>query len=147
MTMRIADWLHRYRLIPWLVIALFLPVGLWPASWWFEVKEINFSNTRQGEAIVMAVDRKVNRGFKGQWSVTVRQWDGAGWLTYCNASGASNYRTESRFPVPLTLKWWTDGQCHELPVGRYKVTTSWEIDAAVLGKSITIDSNIFEVRP
>ena len=147
MTGRIANWLHHYRLIPWVVMALFLPIGLWPAFWWLEVRDINLSNARQGAPIVMAVDRDIHRAFRGHWSVTVRQWDGAGWVTYCNASGSSNYRADARFPVPLTLRWWTDGQCYDLSPGRYRITTRWVIDTTLPDKTVTADSNVFEVLP
>lgn len=147
MNRKIVDWLHHYRFVPWLVTLVFLPIGLWPPSWWLEVRDINLANARQGEPIVMAVDRTISRAFRGHWSVTVRQWDGVGWVTYCNASGSSNYRADARFPVPLTLKWWTDGQCHDLSPGRYKLTTRWVIDTVLPDKVVSVDSTIFEVLP
>jgi hypothetical protein len=146
MTRKIADWLHHYRTIPWVVIVLLLPAGLWPASWWMDVRDVSLSDSRHGEQIVMTVDRQVHHAFRGHWSVTVRQWDGAGWVTYCNAQGSSNYRADARFPVPLTLKWWTDGQCYDLSPGRYRITTRWVIDTALPDKEVTVDSNVFEVR-
>ena len=147
MTRSIANWLHHYRIIPWAVIFVFLPIGLWPASWWLEVRDVNVSDAQKGEPVVMAVDRSIHRAFRGHWSVTVRQWDGAGWVTYCNAQGSSNYRADARFPVPLTLKWWTDGQCYDLSPGRYKLTTRWVIDTSLPDKAVAVDSNVFEVRP
>lgn len=146
MTRRIADWLYAYRLIPWLVTGALLPALLWPASWWFVVDSVHVRNTWQGEPVGMIVDRQIKRPFRGAWQATIRKWDGSGWVTWCNASGASNYATEAKFPQNLTLKWWTDGQCHPLPSGRYKMQTSWTIKAPIQDKSIIVDSNVFEVE-
>ena len=146
MTRRIADWLYSYRLIPWLITAALLPALMWPASWWFDVKSIHVQNTWSGERIGMIVDRKINRPFRGEWQVTIRSWDGSGWVTWCNASGASHYATEAKFPKMLTLDWWTNGQCHPLPSGRYMMQTSWRIAAPVQDKMVSVDSNVFEVE-
>ena len=146
MTRRIADWLYTYRLIPWLVTVALLPALLWPASWWFEVQSVHVQNTWGGERIGMIVDRRINRPFRGEWQVTIRSWDGSGWVTWCNASGASHYATEAKFPKMLTLDWWTNGQCHPLPSGRYMMQTSWRIAAPVQDKMVSVDSNVFEVE-
>lgn len=143
-----ADWLYAYRWWPWLVILLFLPPMVWPSSWWLDVRTVHIADTRVGDTPVMLVDREVRRSFQGQWNVTIRQWDGAGWLTYCNATGRSNYRAGARFPEPLTLQWWGDGQCHPLPRGKYRVSTHWVIatDAPLPDKHVTAESNIFAVE-
>lgn len=149
MTRTVVDWMHTYRVWPYLVTLLFLPLLLWPTSYWIEVRDIVVRSNSVGQPLSMVVDRTVNRPFLGIWQVTIRQWDGAGWLTWCNASGSSNYRPDARYPVNLSLQWWTDGQCHPIPQGRYKVTTAWRIEGAGIlpNKVVTIDSNIFEVTP
>lgn len=141
----VVDWLHRFQAIPWAVAGLLLPVLMWPASWWFEVRAVDVKSAHFGEPVEMAVDRSINRSFAGKWSVTVRQWDGSGWVAWCNATGQSNYREGARFPVPLTLKWWTDGQCTPLPAGRYKLTTAWLIDTMLPDKTVVVDSNVFQI--
>lgn len=149
MTRTVADWLYRYRWWPWLVTILLLPLMLWPASYWLDVQAIVVRSAQVGQPLSMVVDREVRRPFLGNWHVTIRQWDGAGWLTWCNASGKSNYRKDARYPKDLALQWWTDGQCHPLPPGRYKVTTAWTIqnEGLVPDKIVVADSNIFEVTP
>lgn len=148
MTRTVADWLYRFRWWPWLVTLLLLPPMLWPAAWWIQVKDVMISSAAYGNPLPMVVDREVLRPFLGEWQVTIRQWDGAGWLTWCNASGRSNYRPDTRYPRNLSLQWWTDGQCHPLPVGRYRVTTAWTVEGDLLpDKRIVVDSNIFEVTP
>ena len=148
MTREIADWFHRYRWWPWLVILTLLPGILWPGSYWIDVRTHQIASTVVGESPVMLVDQTISHPFYGAWSATIRQWDGGGWTTWCNANGTSNYRPESRFPKVLTLKWWTDEQCHPLPQGRYKVTTRWTVrtPAPLPDKDVVVDSNIFEVR-
>lgn len=142
------DWLHRFRLIPWFMMALLIPPQVWPASWWLDVRSVIVSDVRVGEQTVLVAERKVKRAFRGAWNATIMQWDGYGWVTFCNAYGSGNYRTEARFPVPLTLKWWTDAQCHELPAGRYKMHTTWRVlDLPLMpDKIVEVDSNVWEVR-
>lgn len=149
MTRTVADWLHLYRWWPWLFTLLLLPPLAWPASWWFAVEGVVVAATPAGASPHMTVDREIKRPFRGSWQSTIRQWDGLGWVTWCNAQGASNYRPDSRFPKDLDLRWWTDGQCHPIPAGRYKITTTWIIQDIqwMPDKAITIDSNIFEVTP
>lgn len=149
MTRSAADWLYRYRWWPWLVTLLVLPLQLWPAAYWFDVRAVHIASATVGEPLPMLVDRDVKRPFRGQWHATIRQWDGVGWVTWCNAEGKSNYRPEAKLPRNLALQWWTDGHCHPLPVGRYKVTTTWTIiDVPLMpDRSTSIDSNLFEVRP
>ena len=145
----LADWLYRYRWWPWLITLLILPMQLWPASYWLDVKTVHIKSAKFDTPLLMLVDRTVSRPFLGQWHATIRQWDGDGWVTWCNADGKSNYRPEARLPANLSLKWWTDGQCHPLAVGRYKVTTTWTIFGGDMlpDKSVTVDSNIFFVEP
>lgn len=129
-------------------LALLGVLHLWPASWWFDVRSVTVANAKQGGMVAMLIDRDIRRPFRGRWYVTLRQWTDGGWLTLCNATGASNYLPEARFPRRLDLRWWTDGQCRPLPPGRYHITTSWTIEtpAFLPDKTITVDSNIFEVR-
>ena len=149
MTREQADWLHRYRWIPWLVILIVLPLKLWPASFWFDIRTVQIGTVPAGQPIPMLVEREIKRPFYGRWHATIRQWDGAGWVTWCNAEGGANYKPEARYPKNLSLQWWTDGACHPLPTGRYKVTTSWTVQSPIMLSSPTteLDSNVFEVTP
>lgn len=149
MTRSVADWLYHYRWWPWGITVLFLPLLVWPASYWMEVRDVEIRSAPFGQPLPMVVDREIKRPFLGSWHVTIRQWDGLGWLTWCNADGRSNYRADARFPRDLALQWWTDGQCHPLQAGRYRVTTTWTIHSSgfLPDKTVTADSNIFEVTP
>ena len=149
MTRSIADWLYRYRWWPWVITALLLPLQLWPASWWLDVRSVNIRSAPVGEPLLMMVERTVKRDFRGSWNVTLRRWDGNGWVTWCNATGRTNYRNEATLPKNLALQWWTDGACHPLPVGRYKTSTSWSIESPSFmpNKTTVAESNVFEVLP
>lgn len=149
MTRRIIDWLYVRRWFPWAVMLLLLPPALLPPSFWLDVQSVTIHSAHVGAPISMTVEREVKRSFRGSWNVTIRQWDGGGWVTWCNASGSSNYRAEAKFPKNLSLQWWTDGACQPVPVGRYKVTTTWIVrDIAPLpDKVVTAESNVFEVTP
>ena len=147
MTRKTADWLYKHRWWPWTLTLLLLPIQLWPPSFWLDIHSVVVSSVKVGNPVTMVVEREIKRPFRGAWNVTVRQWDGSGWVTYCNANGASNYRPDARFPKDLSLQWWTDGQCHPVPQGRYKITTTWIIRDIqwMPDKTVTADSNIFEV--
>ena len=148
MTRKTADWLHQYRWWPWLLTLLILPIQMWPPSFWLDIHSVSVSNTTVGNPVTMVVEREIKRPFRGAWNVTVRQWDGAGWVAYCNASGASNYRPDARFPLPLTMNWWTDNQCTNFDIGRYRITTTWRVlDIPWMhDRVISVDSNVFEVH-
>ncbi len=147
MTRELADWFHRYRWWPWAFMLLVLPPLMWPVTFWFDVNSVSVASAPAGSSLHMTVDREIKRPFRGSWQTTIRQWDGSGWVTRCNAQGASNYRPDSKYPRDLSLQWWTDGQCHPIPHGRYKITTTWVIGDIewMPEKTITVDSNVFEV--
>lgn len=120
-----------------------------PASLWMDVRSVHAMSAHAGECIVLAVDRTISRPFKGHWTVTIRQWDGAGWVPWHTYKGSLRYTPESEYPRPLTLAWWVDlKHCGFLPVGKWQFTTTWDIDPAswIPDKSITMKSNVFEVH-
>ena len=129
-------------------LAFYVAANLWPASSWLAVDRISIGNTLAGQPAPMVVTRTINRPFSGEWHVSVLRWEHTGWVSYCNASGASNYKTEAVLPDDLTLSRWTDGQCALLPEGRYTASTSWRIQPNLPflpSKFVLVDSNIFEV--
>lgn len=126
-------------------LSLLCVVYLWPASWWLEVRDVHVDDGA-GE-ITMTVDRTIKRAFSASWFTTLRRWDGGGWVVYCNASGEGAYLPGARFPVPLTLKWWTVGQCSNLFSGKYVMTTAWTIHLPGLpDKIVSVDSNPWTVQ-
>lgn len=124
-------------------------IQLWPSSFWFEVVSVRVFDAKVGESILMAVDRRINRDFSGSWIASVRRLDGGGWVSYCTATGRTNYAVDSRLPEPLTLRWWTHPECNPLPAGKYQMRTTWVIHGPNLlpDKTVQADSNIFQVNP
>lgn len=123
-------------------IASILPGG----SWWLDVDRVTVFDAPAGAAVVMEVDREVRRPFTADWRVLVRRWTGEGWLIVCTASGDGDYRPDDVLPSPLTLDWWTDGQCPHPPEGQIMVSTVWTINTALPGvRTVVAESNVFRV--
>jgi len=123
---------------------------LWPTSYWFEVRSVSAGPAVAQKAVPMVVDRSINQPFYGTWHVTVRRWSENGWFNYCTAWGTATYEAEATLPKELTLDWWTSGGCPVLDAGRYSISTSWRVDPdfpLVPIKTVSIESNIFEVTP
>ena len=126
---------------------------LWPASYWLEVRDVHVHNAIEGEQILMSVDRLIVRDFIGRYYVQVRivgEDDQTGHVL-CLGDGGGPYIVGSDLPDPITLGWWVSNQdCGALPVGRYRVATTWRIspDFPLLPqKYLTVFSNSFEVLP
>ena len=120
----------------------------WPASFWFDVNHIYVNDAVQGEEIVLAVDREINRPFFAEWAVLVRKLDVSQFRVYCTAHGQGDYRPDASFPEPLTLDWWSSEECADLQPGKYFITTSWNIRGynGFPDKIVSVESNVFEVR-
>jgi hypothetical protein len=129
----------------------YVTAHLWPTSSWMDVSRVSAGPARAVEPVPMNVAREIHRPFLGVWVVTVRKWsDSQGWVTYCAATGASQYREGAELPAKLTLDWWTGRSCPALTAGRYVVSTTWTITPAfsiLPEKQLSVDSNIFEVLP
>ena len=120
----------------------------WPASWWLTVDRVAVFDTLVPAEIVLFVDRAIHRPFVGEWSVLVRRFDEGEWTIVCAASGVSDYRPDAALPDPLTLDWWTNGQCGTPSPGRYLISTIWTIKGEQYGlpdKVVQALSNVFEV--
>lgn len=119
----------------------------WPASFWFDVQTVYVHDSKEDESVLMEVDRTIKRDFVGTWVVSVRKVDDGRREVVCYASSESNYRHGSDLPPVLTLGWWTNGRCDRLPVGKYVVSTDWNIHASDFwpSKRVSAESNVFEV--
>jgi hypothetical protein len=121
----------------------------WPASWWMDVRAVLALDSVHGAEVVLVVDRDVHREFYGEWAVAVRRRaaDGDNWQLVCTARGAKNYLPGDLLPDPLTLDWWTGGQCPNPPPGDILISTVWRIEAGFARDRILHrDSNIFRVH-
>lgn len=124
-------------------------IYFWPATYWLDVGSVRVFDAQAGKPVIMAVDRTIKRDFRGEWIASIRTMQNGKWVIFCNARGASNYAVDSAFPEPLTLKWWTYPDCNPLPAGKYMMRTAWVIkgDSFLPDKTLSADSNIFEVSP
>lgn len=141
---RVNAWMHSWPAFVLSVLwlgALGL-VHWWPASWWLEVRSVYVAPD-----LSMVVDRTIKRPFRGEWTASVRKWDG-GWISVCTATGSSPYKPDAKLPAKLDLSWWTDGGCNTLQPGKYMLTTAWTITGLGLlpDKVVSIDSQPFEVE-
>jgi len=125
-------------MIPW----------LWPMSYWYELKTVHINDYEAGTPGEMLVVGKVTRPFYGTRTVTIARFGGQRWEMHCVARNEYQFRPLNKLPQPLTLKWWTWGQCHPLPPGQYQLSTTVQIfeGQALFEKTISIESNIFTVH-
>lgn len=143
-------------LLQYMIAGLIVSIGLtaimwWPASWWFDVKTVHIADTPRGTPVEIIVDRSILRPLTGQYNVSIHVWSENAWVAYCNTpmSDPWEYKVGAKYPVPLTLKWWTAGRCHPLPPGQYQVTTRWRLSNLGIfpDKTFAVTSNIFEIKP
>jgi hypothetical protein len=129
-------------------LAAWATMGLWPTSWWLEVRSVYVGDAEAGEPVPMIVDRTIHRPFLGEWSVVVRKVSGGASETVCTAKGTTNYRPDSTLPDPLLLSWWAYPECDTLPAGVYILTTIWKVQGTTLlpPKYAKADSNPFTVQ-
>lgn len=120
----------------------------WPSSWWLTVRHVIAFDGPATAPVVMDVNRTIQRAFIADWSVLIRRWNGARWVVYCAANGGGEYRPDADLPDPVTLDWWTNGQCTTPVQGRYLISTVWTIRGGALpDKVVRAESNVFEVLP
>lgn len=126
----------------------FITLSLWPASFWLKVNEISVDDSFVGDTIVLNVDREILRPFYADWTVTIRENVNDGYVIRCYTQASTDYRTDAKFPEPLTLTWWSNGQCDKLKEGSYIMTTTWDIRPNIPGlpkKTLTVESNPFRI--
>ena len=137
------------------IAMLFIVLGWWamqvfpPATYYFEARHMIVPDAPTGAGVVLFVDRDIHRPVFGRWTVTVRRQAGEGWVQACApAHGSNNYLPESVLPDPLTLEWWTEGQCSLTEPGRYFITTTWAFEPRRLPgtrRSAPLVSNVFAI--
>lgn len=134
--------------VVFIVWIMFMSAALWPVSYWFSVGHIKVEDSLLDEPIIMDIDRTVKRPFYADWTVTVRKSVDDGYVIACLYKASTDYRTDAALPSPVTLNWWTNGECPITESGYYIVTTSWDIRPDILGlpkKVYTVESNVFRV--
>ncbi len=84
---------------------------------------------REGESAILTVDREIKRPLHMEFSVRVQVRRGTGWVDDCAmSSGVIAYSPDAELPDPVTLDWWTWGECPTLPAGPARIVTTWAPD-------------------
>lgn len=119
------------------------------ASLWFDLRSLQISDSRVGQAVQITYDREFYRDFDGAWRVLVWQVDRGERRSYCEASGSWGYRKAAP-EQHKDLAWLVDGEprCANLPAGAYAVEVKLTANpGSFVARSEAITSNVFEVRP
>ena len=140
-------------LAAWLLVIPFVLSHTIPASFWLEVRTVEFSDSVEGNPPRLAVDRTIHRAFRGSFDVDVKREAGSEFVTHCrrHSPGPFDYGSPpAPIPADADLRWWLDippnRDCAWLP-GRYIVETAWRIYLP-LGITLRVDrtSNIFTIH-
>ena len=105
----------------------------------FEVHEIYAQ--RAGTGADMYVDRTIKAPVQMSFVVRILGWTGAGWKQVCIMEGGPLlYRPDAVIDNPVSLDWWTNGKCPELPSGRAMIETTWKpVGLAPLTVSVEVE--------
>lgn len=149
MARRLIQMMHSWALF-WLAVGYLtfrVTAAAWPSSWWLDVDRVAVFDSIAGADVILEVDRTIHRSFVADWSVVVRSYEEGAWTVWCTARGTSDYRPDAALPDPLTLSWWTDGECTTPPPGRYLISTIWTVRGrgGLPDKLVQSVSNIFDV--
>lgn len=143
----INSWIFTWAAL--VIVAAWWGVHVLPrADHWAEFRSMVVADAPLGDPIIMEVDRIIHRPTFGEWHVVIRKQTRAGWSTFCTASGESDYSPDAALPDPLTLEWWTEGQCSLTEAGLYFIATTWRFQPPwVAGTRISppLVSNTFSI--
>ncbi len=90
----------------------------------FEVQSV--AAERQGDTAILHVDREIHQPLHMSFSVRVMSQGKRGWVETCAmSSGVIEYSPDNALPDPVTLDWWTWGECPTLPPGPARIITTW----------------------
>ena len=88
---------------------------------YFEVRDIALERPDR-----LYVDRAIKRPVDMSFRVRVQERVPGGWRTVCEGrDGPIHYDPGTVLDQPVTLEWWTNGECVTLPEGQARVITTW----------------------
>jgi hypothetical protein len=91
---------------------------------YFEVSQFEVIRTDEGPQVLF--DRKIKAPIVMGFTVRVMERRGDGYLQTCKMEAAPfQYSPQAQLPDPITLDWWTDGECADLPDGPARIYTTW----------------------
>lgn len=127
---------------------------LLPGSFWMTVRQVEVLDFQQGKPGFVIVNRTVNRDFRGDYAVVIRDLTDGRRTVVCEAHGGIDYEPGETLPDPVTLDWWaySDQRCHgrNLAPGTYDMTTTWTVRTPfgfLPDKLVRTTSPAFTVRP
>lgn len=106
---------------------------------YFEVGSITAE--RSDNTAILHVERTIKAPLIMSYAVRVFSVsDGLAVMTCAANGGPYLYRPDAALPNPITLKWWTDGECPSIPPGRVQIETTWQpVGPAMAPVSVTTD--------
>lgn len=133
------------------VFVIALPLYLiWtglPPSLWLDVERIRVEDSREGEPILIHVDRTIHRPFTASWAVEVELLTPGGWKILHTSPGSNNYTPDMEQQLSANLTWWA-GERLSLSPGTYRLVTCWRIHLDWLrDRRFCSTSNVFRVVP
>lgn len=113
---------------------------------WFVVKQIYVPDHKQGANPLVVYDRVVKQRFKAAWVVEVQTLGPNRKATnVCSGSGRSDYSPSETLPE-IGVRWdWYIGKACNVPPGRYRLFTTWDIETPSGIVTLDVLSNVFEV--
>ena len=119
-----------------------------PSTDFFEVNRLYVADFVQDDDPILSYDRTIKQKFFGTWAAEI--YDAASkerTIPACFGDGSRIYNPGDEPPVPVTLKWFIDKDCHLEP-GQYIVEVVWKIQPEGYPvKEYKTISNIFKVIP
>ena len=92
---------------------------------YFEVQSVTAE--RDGGKVLLHVSRQIHAPITIAYAVRVFTMTREGAVLICAAQGGPfRYRTDAVMPNPVTLDWWTNGQCPDAPPGQVQIETTWD---------------------
>ena len=93
-------------------------------SVYFEIHDIRAE--RDGTGANLWVDRTIRLPLHMAYTVRVMERTPQGWRQFCEARGGPFlYQPDAIIDQPVTLAWWTGGECVTLPDGPARIVTTW----------------------
>lgn len=91
----------------------------------FEIHSLEVE--RMGNTGVIHFERKINYPIVMTFSVRVQEQTPQGYVQTCKTHSIPpfEYQPDAALPDTVTLYWWTDGACSELPDGAGRISTTW----------------------
>jgi len=119
-----------------------------PSTDFFEVNRLYVADFVQGDDPILSYDRTIKQKFFGTWAAEI--YDATlkeRTIPACFGDGSRIYDASDEPPIPVTLKWFIDKDCHLEP-GQYIVEVVWKIQPEGYPvKEYKTNSNIFNVIP